>query len=121
MHCDLWKRTVQLTEDFNHFQLCCRPLFFALTFCLPFALASPHFFFSPLSLFAPAPPYNHAGSWLSFGVVYIAVIVRVQYGDWAESVYSLTGLFCSKSLKEEERIGVWRSKGYVRVQEHTHT
>lgn len=60
--------------------------------------ASPHSFVPPLSLFsASAPPCNHAGSWLSFGVVYIAVIVRVQYGDWAEHVYSLTGLLCNKS------------------------
>ena len=72
------------------------------------SLNSPHFFISPLYLFASAPPYNHAGSWLSFGVVYIAVIVRVQYSDWAEHVYSLTGLFCSKSRSGEDRGEVGR-------------
>lgn len=63
--------------------------------------------FSPLCLIASAPPCNHAGSWLSFGVVYIAVIVRVQYRDWAEHVYSLTGQLCNKSGRGEESIGVW--------------
>lgn len=62
-----------------------------------FSASSSHLFAPLPALFASAPPYNHAGSWLSFGVVYIAVIVRVQYGDWAEHVYSLTGMFCSKS------------------------
>lgn len=84
-------------------------LSFFLPLPLPFSLSTRlTLFVSPLSLFAPAPPYNHAGSWLSFGVVYIAVIVRVQYGDWAEHVYSLTGLFCNKSGSGEERIGVGR-------------
>lgn len=64
-----------------------------------------HSFGSPLCLIASAPPYNHAGSWLSFGVVYIAVIVRVQYRDWAEHVYSFTGQLCNKSGSGEERIG----------------
>lgn len=84
-------------------------------------------FRSPLSLFASAPPYNHAGSWLSFGVVYIAVIVRVQYGDWAEHVYSLTRLFCNKSQHAERR-GLegeeeWErrgERGYVHQHLHTH-
>lgn len=79
----------------------------SLSLFLSFSLSSPHFFISPLSLFASAPPYNHASSWLSFGVVYIAVIVRVQYRDWAEHVYSLTGMFCSKSHSGRD----WREWG----------
>lgn len=47
-------------------------------------------------LIASAPPYNHASSRLSFGGVYIAVIVRVQSRDWAEHVCSLTGRLCNK-------------------------
>lgn len=97
-------------------RVACRPFFLPLSPL--FSLNSPHSFVSPLSLFASAPPYNHASSWLSFGVVYIAVIVRVQYRDWAEHVYSLTGLFCNKS--GEERIEVERG-GYVRARKHLHT
>ncbi|MEQ2250725.1 hypothetical protein ILYODFUR_003787 [Ilyodon furcidens] len=78
-----------------------RPLFLPPPFSF---LHLPFFCLTPLS-FAPAPPYNHVASWLSFGAVYIAVIVRVQNEDWAERVYSLTGLLCSKSLRREGRIG----------------
>lgn len=58
--------------------------------------------FLHLCLIASAPPYNHIGSQLSFGVVYIAVIVRVQCRDWAQNVYSLTRKLCNKSGSGEE-------------------
>lgn len=93
------------------------PLSFSLS--LPVSPNLPHSFSSPLCLIASAPPYNHAGSWLSFGVVYIAVIVRVQYRDWAEHVYSFTGQLCNKSGSGEERIGV--GGGYVRAHKQVHT
>lgn len=44
-------------------------------------------------------------------MVYIAVIVRVQYRDWAEHVYSLTELFCCKSHSGEEDQGEERREG----------
>lgn len=89
--------------------------------CPTDSLASPFFFVSPSSFFASAPPCNHFGSWLSFGVVYIAVIVRVQYGDWAVRVYSLTVFFRCKSYRGEERTEVGRHWGNVRAQGHAHT
>lgn len=105
-HTGIYERwTIQFTADFNHFPLLLHVA--SLLFLSP-ALSPnlPHSFGSPLCLIASAPPYNHAGSWLSFGVVYIAVIVRVQYRDWAEHVYSFTGQLCNKSGSGEERIGV---------------
>lgn len=74
---------------------------FSLPARLTLSSHPPHF-----CLIASAPPYNHAGSWLSFGAVYIAVIVRVQCRDWAEHVYSFTGQLRNKSGSGEERIGV---------------
>lgn len=75
---------------------------FSLPARLTLSSPPPHHF----CLIASAPPYNHAGSWLSFGAVYIAVIVRVQCRDWAEHVYSFTGQLRNKSASGEERIGV---------------
>lgn len=60
-------------------------------------------------------------------MVYIAVIVRVQYGDWAEHVYSLTGLLCNKSSSVVrgsgwgEVVDGWVGGGYVYVHESTCT
>lgn len=61
-------------------------------------------------------------------MVYIAVIVRVQYGDWAEHVYSLTGLLCNKSSSVVrgsgwgEVVDGWvGGGGYVYVHESTCT
>lgn len=67
---------------------------------------------SPFCLIASAPPYNHAGSRLSFGVVYIAVIVRAQCGDWAEHVYSFTGQRRHKSARGEEKVFSSESEGW---------
>lgn len=51
------------------------PLFLFFSTQLTFLAPSPP---PTLAHSASAPPYNHAGSWLSFGAVYIAIIVRVQ-------------------------------------------
>lgn len=110
--------TIQFTADFNHFPLYCLSPFFS-SFFLPLTPNLPHSFGSPLCLIASAPPYNHTGSWLSFGVVYIAVIVRVQYRDWAEHVYSFTGQLCNKSGSGEETIGVGGGM-YVHTSTCTH-
>lgn len=67
----------------------------------------------PFCLIASAPPYNHAGSRLSFGVVYIAVIVRAQCRDWAEHVYSFTGPRRHKSARGEEKVFRSRRGGVV--------
>lgn len=67
----------------------------------------------PFCLIASAPPYNHAGSRLSFGVVYIAVIVRAQCRDWAEHVYSFTGQRHHKSARGEEKVFRSRRGGVV--------
>lgn len=99
----------------------------ARSFTLSLLTPSPR----PLSLFcliASAPPYNHAGSRLSFGVVYIAVIVRAQCGDWAEHVYSFTGQRRHKSARGEEkgfprsRRGgvVWCAQALARARSHFH-
>lgn len=60
-------------------------------------------------------------------MVYIAVIVRVQYGDWAEHVYSLTGLLCNKSSSVVrgsgwgEVVDGWVGWGVrVRARKHLH-
>lgn len=120
-HCDLWKVQNTIYSRLQSLPLVLPVTLLLLPLSLPFSLNLPHSFVSPLSLFAPAPPYNHAGSWLSFGVVYIAVIVRVQYGDWAEHVYSLTGLFCNKSHSGEESVGGWGSCTCTSTCTHTKT
>lgn len=81
-----------------------------------FSPHSPHPF-PPFCLIASAPPYNHAGARLSFGVVYIAVIVRAQCRDWAEHVYSFTGQRRHKSGGGGEKVFGSRRGGVVGAHE----
>lgn len=83
-------------------------VFSSLSISFFFLTTGPTLSFLHLCLIASAPPYNHIGSQLSFGVVYIAVIVRVQCRDWALNVYSLKRKLCNKSGSGEEwGLGGW--------------